>query len=361
MCFRRPRHFFHRRDCRKSSKHPRQGPTGTINSALPIVPLLTRHFAFQVSSGYVTPRTKTVFRSLSAKVTIFIQVCRELWQFAGDGERFNEKIVHSFLPTLFSKWREAGTNHTVTIVLISRVYYDVTELEYAAGPLRHDEDGRSYKDFFKIITDLEVINDWKPTLFLLKDSFWAFQRDILLAHHYHQASMESTKPDQARLVGQISYAHDGPILEALNLGLNPNETHYIDRSLSSTGVSTIIITPGTGYFRVSKQLLRLTTTRMLDQGFGLDLVSLAKAPLHQSPIFSFQGYEPRLDRDVTNSARDLDPLWGGDEVPNDSTTRQKVIFWWEPFWIGVTFWDKQMDLPFRRDRSVSILSFLKAH
>ena len=305
-----------------------------------------------MSSAYVTPRTKSIYRSLSAKVTIFIQVCRELWQFAGDGERFYEKIVHSFLPALFSKWREAGIDHSLTIVLISRVHYDSTELEYAAGPLRRDEDGRWYKDFFKIITDLEVINDWNPTLFLLKDSFWAFQRDILLAHHYHQASIESTKPDQARLIGQISYAHDGPILEALNLGLNPNETHYIDRSLSSTGVSTIIITPGTGYFRVSKQLLRLTTTRMLDQGFGLDLVSLAKAPLHQSPIFSFQGYEPKSNRDAKSNIRDSDPLWGGDEALNDAIPRKKATFWWEPFWIGVTFWDKQMDLPFRRDRSV---------
>lgn len=298
----------------------------------------------------MTRRTKIIYRSLSAKVTIFIQVCRELWEFAGDGERFNEKIVHSFLPTLFSKWRDAGANHTVTIVLISRVFYDASELEYAAGPLRRNEDGMWYKDFYKVITDLEVINDWKPTLVRLKDSFWAFQRDILLAHHYHRAFIESTTPDQARLVGQISCAHDGPILEALNLNLNPSEIHYIDRSLSLTGAATILITPGTGYFRVSKQLLRLTTTRMLDHGFGLDLVSLAKQPLHQSPVFSFQGYEPKLDKDVKTGSRAADPLWGGDEMPNDATRREKVTFWWEPFWIGVTFWDKQMDLPFRKDR-----------
>ncbi|KAH7889491.1 hypothetical protein F5I97DRAFT_1800751 [Phlebopus sp. FC_14] len=307
----------------------------------------------KVSAAYVTSKTKAIYRSLSAKVTIFIQVCRELWKFAGDGERFNEKIVHSFLPALFTRWREAGANHTVTIVLISRVYYDESELEYAAGPLRRDENGRDYKDFYKVITDLEVITDWKPTLVDLKDSFWAFQRDILLTHHYHQASMECATPSQARLVGQLSYAHDGPILEALNLGLNPNETHYIDRSLSLTGASTILITPGTGYFRVSKQLLRLTTTRMLDQGFGLDLVSLAKRPLHQSPIFSFQGYEPKLDKDGKHGIRSRDPLWGGDEVPNDTTRREKVTFWWEPFWIGVSFWDKQMDLPFRGDRFVA--------
>ena len=139
----------------------------------------------------MTSRTKLVYRSLSSRATIFIQVCRELWEFAGDGERYNEKIVHSFLPALFDKWREMNTNHIVTNVLISRVYYDQSEVEYAAGPLRRDDDARWYKDFFKVITDLEVLYDWRPTLVALKDSFWAFQRDILLAHHYHRSSVSS--------------------------------------------------------------------------------------------------------------------------------------------------------------------------
>ncbi|THH30963.1 hypothetical protein EUX98_g3210 [Antrodiella citrinella] len=290
------------------------------------------------------------------RLTMFIQVCRELWDFAGDGERYNEKIVHSFLPALFSKWRDAGTTHILTIVLISRVYYDEAEIEYAAGPLRRDGERKWYKDFFKVITDLEMIYDWKPTLVSLKDSFWAFQRDILLAHHHHRASLVApdTSPDHVRLVGRLSFAHEGPVLEALNLGFNPTETHYIDRSLSLTGSSTIIITPGTGYFRVSKRLLRLTTTRMLDQGFAVDLVSLAKPPLHQSPIFAFEGIEPELKSDMAGriGARALDPLWGGDDGSGDSVSREK-IFWWEPFWLSVSFWDKQMDLPFREDRFIA--------
>ncbi|CDO75228.1 hypothetical protein BN946_scf184895.g8 [Trametes cinnabarina] len=314
----------------------------------------------KVSAAYISPATKVLFRSLSAKVTILIQVCRELWEFAGDGERYNEKIVHSFLPALFAKWGEAATNHIVTIVLISRVYYDHSEMDYAAGPLRCDEEGRWYKDFFKVITDLEVLYDWKPTLVSLKDSFWAFQRDILLAHHYHRARLSSADgqhtPDHVRLVGQISYAHDGPLLEALNLALNPTETHYIDRSLSYTGSSTIVITPGTGYYRVSKQLLRLTTTRMLDQGFPLHLVSLAKPPLHQTPIFRFKGFEPEPRAEVGKfGPRALDPLWGGDDSSGDSvgSPRELKTFWWEPFWMTISFWDKQMDLPFRRDRFVA--------
>lgn len=302
----------------------------------------------QVSAAYISPATKVVYRSLSAKATIFIQVCRELWEFAGDGERYNEKIVHSFLPALFDKWRETNTNHIVTIVLISRVYYDASEVDYAAGPLRRDDEGRWYKDFFKVITDLEVLYDWKPTLVSLKDSFWAFQRDILLAHHYHRSGVQ----DHVRLVGQISYAHDGPLLEALNLGLDPTETHYIDRSLSLTGSATIVITPGTGYFRVSKQLLRLTTTRVLDQGFAMDLVSLAKPPLHQAPIFCFKGTEPD-GRTGKMSSRAFDPLWGGDERSGEGLAgREMRLFWWEPFWMQVSFWDRQMDLPFRKDRSV---------
>lgn len=300
----------------------------------------------------VTSRTKATFRSLSAKITIFIQVCRELWEFAGDGERYNEKIVHSFLPALFAKWREAGTNHIVTIVLISRVYYDQSEIDYAAGPLLKDDDGNWYKDFYKVITDLEVIYDWRPTLVSLKESFWTFQRDILLTHHYHRAAVEASygPPELARLVGMLSFAHDGPLLEALNLGLNPMENHFIDRSLSLTGSATIVITPGTGYFRVNKQLLRLTTTRLVDQGFGVDLVSLAKPPLHQSPIFCFKGVEPelRMDRENRAGLRSTDPLWGGDDRSDDR--RERTLFWWEPFWMSVSFWDKQMDLPFRQDR-----------
>ncbi|KAJ7286515.1 hypothetical protein C8J57DRAFT_665587 [Mycena rebaudengoi] len=306
----------------------------------------------KVSAACMTPSTKAIFRSLSAKVTIFIQVCRELWEFAGDGERYNEKIVHSFLPALFAKWRDANTNHTVTIVLISRVYYDESEIDYAAGPLRRDERGAWYKDFYKVITDLEVIYEWKPTLVSLKDSFWDFQRDILLTHHYHRASQDggAGPAEQVRLVGRLSFAHDGPILEALNISLNPTETHYIDRSLSLTGTATIIITPGTGFYRVSKQLLRLTTTRMLDQGFGLDLICLAKQPLHQSPIFSFRGSEPAPERSLEGlTSRTMDPLWGGD----DESTQNMRTFWWEPFWVSVAFWDKQMDLPFREDRFIA--------
>ena len=46
------------------------------------------------SSGIVTSKTKTIYRSKSAQVYLFIQLCAETWQFDEDGERYYEQIVH---------------------------------------------------------------------------------------------------------------------------------------------------------------------------------------------------------------------------------------------------------------------------
>lgn len=87
------------------------------------------------SSGIVTAKTKTIFRSKSAQVYLFIQLCEETWQFDEDGERYVEKVVHGesfpcfvqnkstemmpgYLPELFARWADKGTSHVVTIVFL---------------------------------------------------------------------------------------------------------------------------------------------------------------------------------------------------------------------------------------------------
>lgn len=54
-----------------------------------------------------------------------------------------------------------------------------------------------------------------------------------------------------------------------------------------------VITPGTGHFAVDKNLLRLTTERMIDHGIALDLVCLTKMPLHSVPLFSYVAQKPK--------------------------------------------------------------------
>jgi hypothetical protein len=45
-------------------------------------------------SALVTSRTKTIFRSKSAQTFIFLQLCREMYEFDEDGERYYEKGLY---------------------------------------------------------------------------------------------------------------------------------------------------------------------------------------------------------------------------------------------------------------------------
>ncbi|KAJ2351119.1 vacuolar membrane-associated protein iml1, partial [Coemansia sp. RSA 2618] len=85
-------------------------------------------------------------------------------------------------------------------------------------------------------------------------------------------------------------AHQGNILEAINLGINSFSSNYVDRDLSRTGLSTIVVTPSFGVFDVSKRLLRMTTERMLHFGLRVDFVCLAPRPLFRPPVFRFKSY-----------------------------------------------------------------------
>lgn len=92
----------------------------------------------------------------------------------------------------------------------------------------------------------------------------------------------------------ISAAHEGGVLEAINMALSAFDKHYVDRDLQRTGLSIVIVTAGTSHFHVDKNLLRLTMERMVDEGIGVDLVSLAKMPLHAVPLFRYDGTAPTL-------------------------------------------------------------------
>jgi hypothetical protein len=49
-----------------------------------------------VASGCITENTKFIFRSRSAKMILFFQMSKEMWDFADDGDLYFEKAV-SFL------------------------------------------------------------------------------------------------------------------------------------------------------------------------------------------------------------------------------------------------------------------------
>lgn len=350
----------------------------------------------KVTSGYVAPETKTIFRSESAKYHLFLQFAREMWDFDEDGEVYLEKALTGFIPELLRRWRSVPTNHVLSIVLFARVWYEESELhmldEVGLPVLREEGDrGRYYIDYYKVIVDLESQSDWKEVISMLKEEVFRFQHDILLigrpeagpekAPEKEEQHAHLLRRDRALLAGKLSASHEGNILEAINLALNPFDEHYIDRDLNRTGLDLVIITAGTGHFRVNKQWLRLTTERMIDNGIGLDLVCLTKMPLHSVPLFYFTSeipdtptasdQPPGLTRKrssgpstpgglrPSSASGPPDPLYfdaarsGLPSSSGASTMRPPTMgFYSIPHWIDASFYNLQQDQPFRLDRFV---------
>jgi hypothetical protein len=250
----------------------------------------------QMTSGYITETTRMIFRSASAKYFLFIQMSREMWEFDEDGELYFEKAVSNFLPQLFSRWKDEGTNHVVSIILFTRVFYE-TKID---DPLINQAaDGRYYKDFYKVLADWETTDDWMTIIGPLKKEQLNFQPNVLLR----------TEDDRKVVSGQISMACEGNVLEAVNLALNPFDKHFVDRDLMRTGLSIILITPGVGKFSVNKKLLRLTNERMTDNGIAMDLVCLSPLPLHITPLMAYMDAPQTGEAEALSSSSEI-PRFG---------------------------------------------------
>ena len=136
----------------------------------------------KVQSAYFSPRTKPIFRSESARYAIFIQMSREMWHFdtEGSGEVVFNKLINGFLPELFKRWRKINAHHLVNIVLFTRVVYErgsariQSEKEDLGGL-----EGKSYKDFFRVVVSNMASTDWAVILHQLKKEFSVFLRDVL--------------------------------------------------------------------------------------------------------------------------------------------------------------------------------------
>ncbi|WWC87875.1 uncharacterized protein L201_002773 [Kwoniella dendrophila CBS 6074] len=314
------------------------------------------------SSGIATSKTKTIFRSKSSQVYLFIQLCQETWEFDEDGERYIEKVVHGYLPDLFARWAEKGTSHVVTIIFFSRIYYDDDDVEYLkkhnlADTLATDYSGRNCKDFFRVAIDLERRNDWTQALPEIKKLLERSERELILDYHFGEMGGESFTGDKVRLVGRFSFAYEGNALEAINLALNPFDEHHVDRDLSRTGLSITIITPGTGHFAVDKNLLRLTTERMVDHGMSVDFVCLTKMPLHSVPLFSYVSQRPKgvvnEENPISGKDRSITPdLLYFDSHMSHIKNTELADCYSLPSWVSASFYAVTHDKPFRKDRFI---------
>ncbi|KAJ2081423.1 vacuolar membrane-associated protein iml1 [Coemansia sp. RSA 988] len=234
----------------------------------------------EVACGFIDSSTQPIFRSESGRFIIFIQMTEEMWAYQEDGHLCFEKAVNGFMAELFRRWNEKKLNHMVTIVMFSRWFYQERD-NLLFQDLTYDEElGRYYRDYYKVIANMEVRSDWTVFLPELLAEFNTYRRDI----------QELSTSAGHRLCGDVSKAHQGNILEAINLGLNSFSSNYVDRDLARTGLSMVVVTASFGVFDVQKTLLRMTTERMLHLGMRVDIVCLAPRPLFRPHVFRFKSY-----------------------------------------------------------------------
>ncbi|KAF8469033.1 hypothetical protein BDZ91DRAFT_781958 [Kalaharituber pfeilii] len=274
----------------------------------------------KVQAAYFSSRTRPIFRSESSRYAIFIQMSREMWHFdtEGSGEVVFNKLINGFLPELFKRWRKINAHHLVNIVLFTRVVYDQGSIVGIPSEKELDgvcRDGTSYKDFFRVVVSNMASTDWTIILHQLKKEFSVFLRDVLIqpvpdtppgtpqaapealsaqvspttvdAPIHAEKTQSKSRPTHI-IAGQPSDAIHGNVLEAINLATSQFSRDFIDRDLVRTGISVVIITPGTGHFEVDYENLRMTTENLVSNGIGIDLVCLAKMPLHSVPLFKYK-------------------------------------------------------------------------
>eukprot|EP01133_Synstelium_polycarpum_P009168 gene9168-10759_t len=163
----------------------------------------------KVSSGLIDESTKFVFRSRSAKFILLIQMSKEMWDFADDGDLYFEKAVNGFLKSLFYRWKSLSVNHTITIILFSRTFFDNTEILDEIPHIPRNAQGVLHQDFYKVVVSDETRQDWSQIIVNLKREF----------NNYHSMVNWDIYGRNSAL-GKNSTSSQGNFLEAINLGMS---------------------------------------------------------------------------------------------------------------------------------------------
>lgn len=342
----------------------------------------------KVQSAYFSSSTKPIFRSESARYVLFIQMSMEMWDFdaEGTGEIMFNKVINDFLPELFHRWEDMTARHLVSIVMFTRMDYDTALASGAAKSLpitdsssaQDTHNSQRYKDFYRVVVSDMASGEWTSILLQLKREFKVFLRDVSIVRTTPKAGLGSAvrdKPSAALdgpetvLAGGPSVAVRGNILEAINLACSQFSYDHIDRDLVRTGVSIVVITPGTGVFEVDYNMLALTTETVIGNGIGIDLVCLSRMPLHSVPLFKYKppvvlsklktsSSKLATSCDTTSYSKDVPwrsfsnsisaispsrtPVYGSSpshsHKPSHSTAVSEHWSYAVPHWFDVSFW-----------------------
>ena len=259
-------------------------------------------------SGIITNKTHFTFRSRSARIIWLLQVSAEMWEYDRNGDLYFEKFLNKFVDPLFDRWKALGVSHSLTVIFFARTLFMDNNNNNT-----NTNNTTKYQDHFKIVIENAAEIDKTSQLKALKKEFWAFPKSI---------GWNVPGNDSSNIIAVPSDAPSGNCLEALNTTLNLLDKHYMDRDLQRTGNSIVMISAGTGVFKIKPSMALITKQRMMDSGIGLDFVSLSQPPLHAVPLFEV----------------DSSDMEGFDE-----NSRSGLHFYETPHWINVSYLDYEKD------------------
>lgn len=333
----------------------------------------------KVQSALFNNSTKPVFRSESARFILYIQMSKEMWDFDtdGTGEIMFHKVINGFLPELFRRWSTIGVHHLISIILFTRLEYEPSKSTEPQHQQQGAHDGYTsvhdfaHKDFYRVLVSDLASGDWAAILTQLKNEFKVFLRDVSIRpaglRDYMSLGQEGIAAPSAHprdvIAGRPTAAIRGNILEAINLASAQFSSDYIDRDLVRTGLSIVIITPGTGVFEVDYDMLTMTTDKLIENGVGVDLVCLSRMPLHSVPLFKYKcpqalkgiskHTEGAADREqAPKLAKSYDNTSGYNSgsdcsISANNCQEQHHTDKWNfaiPHWIDVSFWSALLTL-----------------
>ena len=269
-----------------------------------------------VKSGLISDRTHFIFRSRSTRIIWLVQISLEMWEFDQNGDLYFEKFLYKFAGPLLDRWKALATSHSLTVTFFCRTLYqaqDGASAKPAGLSTQHRSDGTPYVDSFKVVMENAADIDKVAFLKRLKTEFLAWPASVgwniaptasgsggsggssssgsgISSSRSGISDASSSSVDTSScappaILAVPSDAPGGNFLEAINTTLNVLDKHYMDRDLQRTGNSIVVISPGTGFFRVQPSFAKITKQRMMDGGIGIDLVSLSQPPMHVVPLF----------------------------------------------------------------------------
>lgn len=229
----------------------------------------------KVNSALFGDNTRPIFRSESARFVLYIQMSKEMWEFEPtcSGDIIAERVINRFLPELFKRWSDLKAHHAVSIVLFTRMEVSFGAAHNQPVPETGKDLSRSvsYRDYYRVVVSAMSSSEAPTIIHQLKIEIRRFLRD---ASTVQIRSLDGSGQEVTRSVlsGTPSSAQNGNLLEAINLVTTQYAEDYIDRDLVRTGLSVMIISPGTGMFEVDENILQLTTDNLAHNGIGIDLV-----------------------------------------------------------------------------------------